>query len=333
MSRSHILVDKFFRSVDRNLGRIFGSYESERWTNDRGELVVNNEPHIHLHWQNLNDNERGQPKGAPYSGRFWVKFRGERRQRPLGLEAEWNLKAKHHIVLLGVEVSGHGGGDHDLSFSFSLKPVSLHLAFENVFPEKFRQWWKAKYRYAEREVRFGLSEDYDHVMGGLIARWELWANPMEWSSKDPKWKHGHIDFLDVLLGKPTRTERQVAKQQTKIPMPEGAYDAVVEVIDNVWARPRWPVSRSFKTSHIDVDIGIPHEGKGENDWDCGEDATFGLSCPASSVPEAVGKMVESVLRDRMKYDHNMLAVYPHPEARRKAIEARRAKKSPEASGV
>ena len=46
---------------------------------------------------------------------------------------------------------------------------------------------------------------------------------------------------------------------------------------------------------------IPVPGKGENSWDCGEDATFSLSCPSTTISEAIGEMVKSCMRTRERY--------------------------------
>jgi hypothetical protein len=52
---------------------------------------------------------------------------------------------------------------------------------------------------------------------------------------------------------------------------------------------------------VKIPGGIPHQGKGENAWDCGDDATFGLGCSARTVPEAIGEVVAVCLKDRRSY--------------------------------
>jgi hypothetical protein len=46
---------------------------------------------------------------------------------------------------------------------------------------------------------------------------------------------------------------------------------------------------------------VPFPGKGENSWDCGEDATHGYYGPAASIEDAVGNLVTSTLKRRRKY--------------------------------
>jgi hypothetical protein len=52
---------------------------------------------------------------------------------------------------------------------------------------------------------------------------------------------------------------------------------------------------------LKIDKGIPHAGKGENSWDCGDDATYGMCCAVKNIAEGVGVLVGSVLHDRVKY--------------------------------
>lgn len=46
---------------------------------------------------------------------------------------------------------------------------------------------------------------------------------------------------------------------------------------------------------------VPVPGKGENDWDCGDDAIHGSTFAATTIPEAIGKMVGSAMRTRERY--------------------------------
>jgi hypothetical protein len=52
---------------------------------------------------------------------------------------------------------------------------------------------------------------------------------------------------------------------------------------------------------VDLDMKrdpVPFPGKGENSWDCGEDASYGFGCAAETLEEGIGKFVASKLRDR-----------------------------------
>jgi hypothetical protein len=57
----------------------------------------------------------------------------------------------------------------------------------------------------------------------------------------------------------------------------------------------------MRRANLDIERGVPTPGKGENSWDCGQDATYGLTCPASTVEEALASLRASVMRDRERY--------------------------------
>lgn len=109
--------------------------------------------------------------------------------------------------------------------------------------------------------------------------------------------------LDVIFGERRRTAVEVlSEQETVVPLPEGSYPATVRLERWTYARPRWPrwplgPDRSFH-GNVDLTVPIPEPGKGENSWDCDDDATFSSSGPWSSVGEAVGAVAGSVMRTR-----------------------------------
>ncbi|HXI16285.1 MAG TPA: hypothetical protein VNM48_07925, partial [Chloroflexota bacterium] len=76
------------------------------------------------------------------------------------------------------------------------------------------------------------------------------------------------------------------------------------IFESTWGRrrwPHWPLTRRMVRADVQVPEGVPHPGKGENAWDCGEDATYALTCAEQTPEAAVGRLVESVLRDRRRY--------------------------------
>src|SRR5690606_25314615 len=72
---------------------------------------------------------------------------------------------------------------------------------------------------------------------------------------------------------------------------------------STWKRPRWPFATRIRRVQIDMDKDeqIPVMGKGENSWDCGEDATYGITVAADTIEAGVAKLVESILRSRRRY--------------------------------
>jgi hypothetical protein len=131
--------------------------------------------------------------------------------------------------------------------------------------------------------------------------WQLWSNSWRWSRKTPKWRDGQWNPITALLGKWEYSNEPRDKYDVLIPMPERAYPATVTLEEATWRRSRFPfLRRSVQRANIDIPDGIGTPGKGENAWDVGDDATFGMTCPASTVEQAIATVVESVLHDRIR---------------------------------
>jgi hypothetical protein len=85
-------------------------------------------------------------------------------------------------------------------------------------------------------------------------------------------------------------------------LPEGLYRLVISEQQATWQRPRWPwpsrVSRSFDIEAIRPPM---FAGKGENSWDCDDDAIFGMTSTERTAGGAVGDYVGRVLSRRRRY--------------------------------
>lgn len=152
-------------------------------------------------------------------------------------------------------------------------------------------------------VRLNFREDMDlfslRFHDGAVW-WKIVTPSHSWSCETPKWRDGCFNFVDFLLGKHKYTSTVLEQREVTIPMPEKAYAATAKLTACEWKRPRWFAKR-LRRVEIECPEGVPFEGKGTASWNCGPDATFGLTTPADSIPEGVGKMVGSVLRDRVRY--------------------------------
>lgn len=131
----------------------------------------------------------------------------------------------------------------------------------------------------------------------------LWEDSMCWSARDPWWMRATIRLDDLIFGKTKHERRTIETRAVRIPMPEGSYEATAELEVASWTRPRWPW-RPFSKRDLYVDIKIPagigKPGKGENSWDLGPDACYGMSAKARTIEEGIGIVVASVLRDRVR---------------------------------
>lgn len=83
-------------------------------------------------------------------------------------------------------------------------------------------------------------------------------------------------------------------------MPEGTYVATARLTEDVWRRSRW-FSKIVKRVEIEIPSGIPLAGKGESSWDCGDNAIYSMCSPAKSIGEGVGRLVGTLLHDRVRY--------------------------------
>ena len=129
--------------------------------------------------------------------------------------------------------------------------------------------------------------------------WHVWTPGESWSSETPWYRNGRFYFTDFFLGRMQYSSELIEERVVQVPMPEGCYEATIKLEKCTWKRPRW-----FKQvlTCIDANIpkGIPFEGKGTCSWNCGKDATYGMVCPAKSIPEGVGIIVGSVLKNRVR---------------------------------
>lgn len=237
-------------------------------------------------------------------------------ETPRGINSlEWAFRPGEYGPYLGVHLTKNDGSsdDHVLYVGFILGRVWLH---------------------------FGRSEY------GNPRRWgaELGRKMFEfyWGCEDKfgNWENGpHIccfwwdRLIDFMFGKRVHlTERQTRSWQLindTIPMPEGEYPAVFTYETRIWYRPRSPFRIVRYATDIDIPIGIPFSGKGENSWDCGEDGLYG--CGISSkrkedghdVPRAKAYARDAALKDREK--RGDAERWPmKPEDRIAAMESRKA---------
>jgi len=203
--------------------------------------------------------------------RWWSYIRG---RDFLSIELSW----RHGLIGVGTGIC-HG----KWKTSLRLGLIGLWVSV----PGRYRNYGE------DREIDISFSD-------GTL-RWRFWCDPMSWSSTTPKWRDGHINFVDLLLGRSKCDHRTLEARDVMIPMPEGAYPAKAELQEWTWRRPRW-FRKTIKRVQINVEKGIPFPGKGENSWDCGDDATYGITTgPCRSIAEGVGVLVGSVLNSRVRY--------------------------------
>lgn len=108
---------------------------------------------------------------------------------------------------------------------------------------------------------------------------------------------------DRLLGKKQYAAREVKRARSVVPLPEGGMPCEIVWEEATWKRPRWPRTLTVLRADVTPDRPIGSPGKGENAWDCGDDATHSITGPVKGTTEreAVLMLSSSVLRDRERY--------------------------------
>lgn len=258
------------------------------------------ERRVWFHWQNLNEDRKGNPKGWPYEGRAWLHVPKPGSPRRWGVAGfSWHLASRFCGFSVGTD-SEDGG----ISLHASLPPVALWLTLpipvQALLNRPFWARWNERvggYPGSHRYTAFRLADVRIH---DWTLHWDFLKFDWGWSSQMPKWMDGGVDVRQLVLGKRVYEEKVFDQRDISIPMPEGEYPARALVYDAIrgWERLPW----RQRTAHVRIDVsrGIPFSGKGENSWDCGEDGLWGWSGPARSVGEAIGKVVASVLETRSK---------------------------------
>jgi len=264
---------------------------------------------MYYHYQNLKKSDKSYGDRRDKSlvhGRLWWK----KDMYPSdGIHVEWVIGSK--TFNLSFNISKGYVSEHTMSFAFCIPPISLYWDFNWKWLED-RKWWnklvredksKIMYTLPDGMVIFKLAEErcFGIRIFDWSICWDIYNKPHESNSKDPKWMHGYFEILDLLFGRRKNIRKTISEQNVKIPMPEKTYDAVVKMEEVTIKRSRWPFSKRYTVADINCEEGIKHPGKGTCDYNCGEDATYGLSCMVDNPEEAIGKMVASVLHCRRVY--------------------------------
>jgi len=238
---------------------------------------------VFFYWSNENEKPGGR-KGFPWRGRAWLHIK----RHVLAFEWSWRL-----CLALTIDI---GTGDDDV--------FCLHLGLGVLSVFFSWDYWKLHNWIAQKTKRKEDKYGNGRTIGVRVfdnTLWvSLWEDPMSWHSKDPKWWKFNINYVDILLGRQQYTTRELDRKQVEIPMPEGVYWAWVKIYEAAWKRPRW-FAKCLMRADIEMETPIPIPGKGTAAYNCDEDASYSLTCCASTVVEAVVKMVETTLEHRYRY--------------------------------
>jgi hypothetical protein len=186
--------------------------------------------------------------------------------------------------------------DHALTAHFCIGLINLYWHLDH-----WPLYQRIRDRIKRKNETYGNGRTIGFSFGEGMLLVDIWNDPMEHRHADPRWWHFAFIPRDFFFGHSVHSERTIRESRVDVPMPERNYPATVRVFESTWKRPRWPWPKRIVRCDITPDTPIPFPGKGENSWDCGEDATHSMTCMASTEYEAVAKLVESVLRDRHRH--------------------------------
>ncbi len=295
----HKLIDKGTRAANTVLRRTFGEDK-------------HHDPKVWLHWQNLNDNSDGEAQGEPWEGRVWLHVREH------AVEFSWHLKPR---ISIGASATANFNSfENFLTLGGHFGLLSTYLNFGVRPPKILENWWNERYGYDARCLEISLNVD---DMGGewdMRVYGRLWSDPHSWSSTDARWRDWSVHPIELVLGSRSYERVPIIEDvPIEIHMPEGAYEGEMtfnrtqRVFKNRKTGKVRRFSKPFHTIDARFPYGIPHYGKGE--------ALYGLSCPANSIADGIGKVVACVMKDRMSRKGRVLhEPYPHPSVRKAAAE-------------
>jgi len=197
---------------------------------------------------------------------------------------------------------GRNGGESDLGLDLHLGRLSsLYLRLRAPWT-KWAQVGRDKPEpYLARKTGLVLFPDR-----GVFVRGGFEEHDGVWERGQPWWRSWSLSAT-ILLGKTRSNTETTDTGHIGVTMPEGTYVATwsrrVTVTRYVRALGTWRDRLLGPRQHtyvdLEIDGGIPIEGKGENSWDCGMDGLFAIS--GRSVEDAIGKAVGHVLEDRKRH--------------------------------
>lgn len=238
---------------------------------------------MRMHYQNLNEKPGDKLGSGAIHGRCWIG----------PFEICWRL-FQGPSFHLGIGIADY---ESALTFGIDLILFSLWFSWRN---NKVEYWLKDLTK--RKGQKYGNGREIKVYWHELGLWWTLWGDPMESQSKDPWYVRMHgWDFRDILFGRSKYSSRTIREERVVVPMPEGGYPALVKINEDTWKRPRWLFPRRMIRSDLILDKPIPFPGKGENGWDCGEDALYSLYGPHDTSLKAAIAASESVMRDRLRY--------------------------------
>lgn len=182
--------------------------------------------------------------------------------------------------------------------------IGLHIprAWTKAWLYQRREWY-LKLGYIGRWIDVGFAfDDSARDMRSYYQRKREQGEgpePWTWTALHPGWQFDmRVRPRDWLFGRQKCTTVEGESKPVVIPMPEGNYAGTIQTEDRTWQRPRWPWPSQIRRSYY-LQTNIPVPGKGENSWDCEDDAVMG--CSGRTQEDAIANATRSAMRSRERY--------------------------------
>jgi hypothetical protein len=262
-----------------------------------------------MHWFVCNDAKktvRGHEIGgsALREGRFYLYATG---RGPL-FRAHWSFWNN----LRWFEAAIHVGGEDSLIRFQLLFPALAFVGVGFGVPRSWLSWWMIEDRV------FALKVGYVNSILRLLIAHADWAEDCGMTSyyrtQKPR-KYTDLQLwpgLELTLRWPPVVRWIFGKEMREKEVLETkpiAFEMDGRRYDGTWTLERWHSERPFWPWEYRVsyasNIEVPHppmfSGKGENSWDCGDDAIYGMGSRELTPAKAVGEYIKRVLEYRERY--------------------------------
>jgi hypothetical protein len=209
--------------------------------------------------------------------------------------------------VLGLELSV-GGDDREIG-------VTLSVLWRTIYAGIYLPAWRLKLPDWPRTTGFSLvwfREDFG--VWDMPLSIDLWKDGSGTALGDhQKWPwqgYGWHLYLHPLRWIPGDADYQedtasIAQCDVIVRMPEGDYPGTFKSKRVKWQRPRWTTAPWCYRCEIEVPGGIAVPGKGENSWDCDDNAHYSATFAATTEPtephDAAQRFALDVLKERQKY--------------------------------
>lgn len=269
------------------------------------EMIENKGPLWYWNFQGLSRKE-GDRSLFPH-GRGWLFFRSG-----FHIGLEWSFKDTRS---LGISFS-FASEEDDLDFSIKIPYLfALYFSAEKV-PGLHRLFYRIRRGFGYKSsIEIRSDSIWVHVLynepwgASRLFRWlPNWLSSWQAFGKDGGFGfYFCFHFWDMLFGRRQYSEELIG-EPVILPVsihPDSflgiEYQARVQMKRATWKRSRWPRAESILRAEIECLTPIPIPGKGESEWDQGDDATFEFITPARSPEEGVGSLIRSIHNRRREY--------------------------------